>query len=429
MVVVACRQLVGIGDQPPGAGIEDAGVDTGSEASTCGGFAWVASGCTPCMEGACCAPMAACRGDAICASTMDCLARCPGNDDLCRSACAIRGDDVMAAVATCQATSCASDCNLECGGLFGLDLFWFAQGSGECQRCETSDPSCSAFATLSKNASFVANTLCLDNCRPYDQVCLFNCDSTDTVDWPEGGIALIQGAAGACAAACPTPSWTCLGSVGWPSATSPSVTARFKVSDYETGKGVPDVSVRACGQLDTECATALGTGTVDAGGVVTLTVVAPFGGYVELSAPGYVTGLWFSYPSRTASSLSSEPGNVPSVGLVSAKLFASFPATQTAGLGSILAIPLDCFGQPATGVSFASASLGSMAQAWYAVNDVPALGYTATQPGRLVAGGFFDVTPGIVSVSALESGTMFASVTVPVRENAITIVSPLVPTP
>jgi hypothetical protein len=75
MAVVACRQLVGITDNPP----------TDLTSTLCG-LPYGASLCASCVQANCCAESTTCAADPACAAFETCLGKCNGGPG-CRSQC------------------------------------------------------------------------------------------------------------------------------------------------------------------------------------------------------------------------------------------------------------------------------------------------------------------------------------------------------
>ena len=432
LAVVACRQLVGIGDQPPGAGSADAGnAETGSEAApACGGFAWAGGACGSCMENACCAEATACRGDVTCGPTFDCQATCAGDDDPCRSHCVTQPDTAMAALGSCQATSCSSECGLVCGGFFGLNRVAPGAAAKACTACYVAQ-SCPFATTCAQNESCLANEFCNEVCNPFDLICQGNCGYSIPVTLGADAGAGFGPANSACATTCQNgTNWSCVGSAVWPVATTSPITFQVEVYDAASHALLPGVTVRACDGSDADCLTPEATGTTDSNGLVTLTSQSvPFTGYLQAASSGYVTQLSYVYPPITEST---DPGVVVGVGLYPSSYIAEVGAankvTLDPSLGIIAAFPHDCSGVPAPGVSFSGTSLGSRAQAYYEVTNAPTIQATATSLPT-PEGGFINVAPGLVTLVASANGTPVATVAVQVQKNAITVLPNLVPTP
>ena len=81
VAVLACRQLVGIGDDPP-QGSPGTGTDAGAE----GGFTYGQGDCAACVATSCGAQAVMCAGTPSCAALEGCMSSC-GTDPRCRAEC------------------------------------------------------------------------------------------------------------------------------------------------------------------------------------------------------------------------------------------------------------------------------------------------------------------------------------------------------
>ena len=434
--VAACRQLVGIGDEPPGAGgvAVDASVDG---APTCGGFAWTGGTCEACMQSHCCPEQTACRGDAICLTNLDCLAMCAGGDDVCRSKCISLPDAVMAPVASCQARSCATECGLRCGGVIGWQPGLTEVPDSSCTSCIYSGAACAANLRYSENIDCMTQQFCTENCSRLDDICFDSCFASDAgraCNLGDAGLGVA--ALNACRQACLSgPDWSCVGLVTWPATTTPKVTYALRAVSYSTGASIAGIRGRTCQQSDVPCSNPQVTTTSDGGGKLVFTIGAGFNGYTELVGPadagdaGFAPELFFHYPPIVQSL---DPGWDYDVVLLPTDVFTNLAiaagTTIDTSLGVIYAEPMDCIGNPAPGVSFTASPLGS-ATPFYQVDGLPNGQAKATQLGPAVGGGFINLPPGFVTFVAHANGQVVATVTVDVRPNTLTYLKNLVPTP
>jgi hypothetical protein len=150
--VAACRQLVGIGNQPP---MDDAG-------PACG-IGYSGASCEECLEQSCCTEAKACSGDMGCSALEGCIGSClsPG-DPTCRAKCTSMVPSVDSTeydFAACMVGSCARQCSISCGGL--AEMFGPDAAAG-CQHClQYSDDSvCSEAAQCAADASCQAALRC-----------------------------------------------------------------------------------------------------------------------------------------------------------------------------------------------------------------------------------------------------------------------------
>jgi hypothetical protein len=437
--LVACRALVGIHDQPEGAGGSDGGARDGQAGDEhdagSGGIAWASPACASCVEGSCATPLAACLADTGCAQSFACLERCAGDDDMCRSTCFAQGDDTLAALLHCQALSCASDagCGLQCGGFLGVA----ETDTAACTACYVQWACNNAAWCATVSLACLGRQVCLDACNPLDWVCLGNCLASHEDDVPD---AQWQGnfpstvyaqCAGACEAG---PDWACVGHVTWPVAHTATVTLTVVVTDLESGSGLPGIQLRLCPNGDTDCATPLDGGTVTTGdgGAVTLTLPAAFAGYIEATGdPSYAPMLTYFYPPM-AESLNSL--QYQGIQLLSSNYVASLAAGVSVpldpSLGILVAESADCDGQQGVGVSFGGTPLGDAAVPYYLLDGIPTPPpeATATAPPSFL-GGIVNVQPGTVDFVASVDGGTVSRVSVSVRGGGVTWLRNLVPTP
>src|SRR5580693_3049208 len=123
--VIACRQLVGITDNPP----------TDLTSTLCG-LPYGTNACASCVNTNCCTESNTCAVDPICLPYESCLGVCKG-DPTCRSQCAVDQNAGMTpavpALSACIAANCPNECGLVCGGTSAyLSL---PDAAAACQTC------------------------------------------------------------------------------------------------------------------------------------------------------------------------------------------------------------------------------------------------------------------------------------------------------
>ena len=442
----ACRQIVGIGDEPPGAGV-------------CGAFPWAGDACHSCIQASCCAQATACRSEATCAAAFDCIAACAAGDERCRSKCVAYGDDAMAALGSCQSRSCTAACGLQCGG-WGLlpgPQFAHIEATSGCEGCLTT-MACDYLASCVADEGCLKSRFCGNACVPFDWDCQSNCGypypSTNLFGNGAGpgvpsNTQLLAGAQAdtPCAEPCQSGNdWSCVGSARWPKATS-DVTHRLRISEYPGGMAVAGATVSACALEDDYCVPdgggLLASSMTLSDGTVSLAIPESplsFSGYFELRNSAYATTLLFRpapAESSSSSAASYEPQALLSEGEVMA-LYGQIHVQYDQNLGSIAVIPADCEGIWAPGVTFdplAETGDGGCPDSAPDARDVPfyldANGYPQPQcnvretqrSGRIVGGGFASVPPGRVTITSHEpNGSTFNMSTVLVRTDTITVV-------
>ncbi len=296
-LAAACRQIVGIGDEPPtnltDAGTvkadagADAGGETGGEAGPACGIAYAPTSCEVCLESNCCRPAKACAGGTACSALEVCLGACAG-DVTCRATCVeehrVGADPLEIALGACLAGACAKPCGISCGG--------FAQGFGpdaaaSCESCITQND-CSLGTACGTDPACLSIAWCrLTN--PWGdryQACRASFLDAGHDAWT----ALDRGLLSACGTDCAMHrQWDCVGSSSMATLATSSSLVGSLVDGLDQSKPTADAAVTACSVLDPSCTSALSSGTTDADGSVTLALPAPVTG---TSVTGYfsITG-------------------------------------------------------------------------------------------------------------------------------------------
>jgi hypothetical protein len=387
--VLACGQLVGIEEDPP-------------TTLTCGSL--LAGDCQTCGVAQCCAELSACAASAPCRTLETCINACNG-DPACRAQCAsdhpIANDPTMAAVLTCLASSCESQCGPSCGWLADYVSPEAAPGCQSCivgQACQTvndclTNPACAA-ATVCTASSVTGDV---------NEACKAELFDGGTTTWNAMVVQLLNGK---CGTQCDLyQNWSCIGHVSWPRATTSSIMLTFHASDLSSTP-VPGLATKLCAVSDPACAAPLSTQTTDDAGVATVVAPIPNGpGYVgptgyltlESDAGAVIPELYFwSFPVSEPMVQFGDP-TVVTPDQADA-LAASFKVTLDTSLGDILAVALDCNFSHANGVQFALSAPdgGSMPPPFY-VGGVDA---TNKQEPAV----FFNVPPGWVTLTATPKG-------------------------
>jgi hypothetical protein len=286
---VACRQLVGIGDDPPGASEVDAGAETADS-----GIVFAGAACQACVDSNCNAELVACSGTQACTSLATCTGACHG-DPTCLAQCAndhpASADSLTPALDACVSAHCSSACGLTCGISSG-QLFApsFADACASCVvtnlctalgNCE-SDPVCQAFGWCQRSA------------RTFDTAGA--CGQSLDGGALDAAIAL-GNAAYPCLSACGYgETWTCVGQVTWPrDVTTNTLSLVLTVIDGIRGAPLAGVTAKICSP-DPACSAPSATDVTDINGMVTLNQSLPTGwinSYVDLSDGGIVPTLFF----------------------------------------------------------------------------------------------------------------------------------------
>jgi hypothetical protein len=424
VVIVACRQIVGIADDPPGAGA----------APVCGGLPWAEGECAACMLSSCCTEATKCASEPACASTFGCVARCAPGDEACRSKCVVRGDEAMAAVGACQSRACAPDCGLKCGGwglLAGPQLAHIESTPG-CESCLTST-ACNELANCVAHEACLAARFCNNACIQFDGQCVTGCgappiDLASPYAVDAGSVLSDQELLTYCAAECqPGTDWSCVGHAAWPSPRAPAITLRIRFEDAETTQPLKGVSGQACAYPDMACSPPIAQGTSGADGIVTFSDVpvqlSPFTGYFHFTLAGYLPTDVVVTPFLAESS-SASPAQVATLPMLTMldnqQLFIQAQIPYDPTLGTILIYPVDCEGIGAPGVSFNGTNLGPKAVPYYVVNGLPTTSVSATVAGPLQpTGGLANVTPGPVRIDAYVGGKIYGTVNARVSAGGI----------
>jgi hypothetical protein len=403
----ACRQLVGITDQPP-ADLVDSGIprpDAGVEAGPACGLGYTPASCETCLDSHCCGELRGCSGVAECKGFETCAGACKG-DPSCRAQCfqsyRPETDPKIAALESCLVTSCASECEIECGGAAELAT---PDAAATCQQCFTGQACQSAAACLG-NGGCATDVFCfLSSSTPDTQAtCMAPIDAG-----LDGAPAAFQVAAmNQCLEACGFDSnWSCLGRVEWPPPVKGGMTLQFSLYNVVMPQlPLPGVTAKLCEVQDTSCSHPGTTALSDSLGNVTLTV--PDGGvgnfyvgYIDLSGGGIAPELFFwSFPisqnvAQLGSILTATPDQITAV--ASSVYDGGWDAAAS---GVVTVVGLDCYLLGGAGLTFSIMPPAVPPTAFYVgVNgDNFQPGLTETTSAGI--GAFVNVPPGPVVVTA-----------------------------
>jgi hypothetical protein len=225
----------------------------------------------------------------------------------------------------------------------------------------------------------------------------------------------------------PDPTWACLGGVDWPTPTDVrKATVTIKVRDLITEEPMVGVTGRLCRKLDLTCSDPVTSDlAADQNGNLVVIVDVGFDGYVEMRAKDKMPGLYFFYPPVDGDR---EVSFVPLLNPAVLGQFAQLNGKQlVADRGHVLIGAYDCQKHPAEGLRFATTDGDGETTPFYVLEKLPKV--TATETDRSGRGGFINLRPGTVTVSAdLVDGRHVGSASVLVRSGTITYTS-LVPSP
>jgi len=268
-VLAACRQLVGIGDQPP------------ADAPVCG-IAYAGASCEACLEQSCCTEAKTCAGSMGFSSGLEqCLQSCssPG-DPTCRAKC-MSGlssvDEAENDFAACMASKCSGPCSITCGG---VAAFFGPDAAAGCQSClqDSLDSVCTTAAQCAGDADCQAALWCTQVGPFQDQyrACISAHPSGSTV---LSLLSDLQQPPGKCLSACALGSqWSCVGQVS-PVTDGVSADASFSFTDFVNQKQpTAGMRVQVCNPATPPTQCSGQWGTTDDAGVVSLTIPASAGG-------------------------------------------------------------------------------------------------------------------------------------------------------
>ena len=270
-LAAACRQLVGIGAEPPtdladaGAPASDAGADV--EAAPSSGLSFPPGPCNTCLQGECLPAAEACAQNPACAAFASCLGGC-GDDIACRGQCIndhpVGTGQQVPTLLTCLESHCQSDCQLACGGI---------------PTTVQVDAATSCYDCLSANACDAASACLTDLECESVLFCVFATHTIDTRqacdDGRDAGAALwatlLQDYSGSCSTQCDVgQNWYCVGRVTWPVTAAPQVATTVVVDEEPIGSAVPGVPVTACLVAEPTCDPPIASGITDSTGSVPL---------------------------------------------------------------------------------------------------------------------------------------------------------------
>jgi len=417
---VACRQLVGIGDDPPRA-----------DTSACG-LSYATSDCAACVASSCCSASSSCATDAVCAAYEGCLAACAG-DAACRARCELdhapgtRSD--VPALDACLAASCASACNLGCGAV--AESFTPPDAAPSCESCLVTN-ACDLERACAGSGECEQYVRCINACST------FGCQQSCGPD--AGVVAFAQLGAvisGSCANACEYGrNWLCVGHVSWPSPSGPTTRLTAIVTDLVGGHVEPGAVVQPCSAVDQTCESPFAdAATTDDAGAATFEIpqaaTIPNGFYLLVSPPAddggagaFVTTLSYLRSPLTEATKQVSAPVITQRDL--AGLYKDFGLDAGPGLGSVRGQVFDCNLRTAPGATVAvKTSNGVPVPVFYGVQ----LAETSTtdQQAFVEIG---NVPPGFVEITVTPpgGGAPSSKTTVISRAGAFTAVS-LLPTP
>jgi hypothetical protein len=351
--VVACRQLVGITDDPL----------TDLTSKVCG-LPYGTSACASCVQASCCAESTACAADPACVAYETCLGKCNG-DPGCRSQCIadnpVGTSSDVSALSACLASNCETACGLTCGAVAGYIAP--PEAGASCEACLQSNGACDPARACGSSVDCEAYVQCAHAFTTPDwiQACATQHDAGAALYARLGNLA-----AGPCATDCAYgQDWRCVGHVTWPTPVATTTTViQEAVHDGLTAAPLANAQALWCtegaetlpcdhpvGQCESNdagyCAAQVPTAQ---GNSTNLTGAEDF---QTLSAPGYLTSYGYGFEPVSQATLTLAPGLSLFLFTASetAALYASVGARpQVPGTGTVLAVVFDCQWHTAPGV-------------------------------------------------------------------------------
>ena len=296
-VVVACRQLVGIGDSPPmGAVVDSGAAEGGPDAGGCG-IVYAGTQCEACLESNCCPQATVCAGDTACTGLEGCLGACDGGDPACRAKCVdehrIGPDPFETQLAACLAANCVAPCGLPCGGL--ADTFGVDAAAG-CQAC-IQNSVCPASLACATQPGCQAVLWCVGTTYQIDReaACFANYQDAGF----DAALVLRGDLLTSCLDDCAIGNqWYCVGHLTLPQQTGQGTSLALNLYDTFYNTPVADAEVAVCSQNDPTCTPPIMSAVSGVDGGVTVTVPSNVGGsgptgYLLINGAGLIPELAF----------------------------------------------------------------------------------------------------------------------------------------
>jgi hypothetical protein len=326
----------------------------------------------------------------------------------------------------CLVAKCETECGLTCGALSQIAA---PDAAPSCEAClETSE--CATTEECALDLDCQSYLLCRQNCVTGD--CIGACAGPSGTDFFKSFWPLMY-----CQSACGVgDNWACVGHIQWQETSFLSLHLTVQLVDYNfmMGGAESGVTVSMCTGSDATCQRPVDREATDSQGYVTLTdpVIGDqnlgLDGFLDVSAADlYPTHFYWGFPLTAIHGLIAFPLPVVSQVDWSQTWNGLGPLAPDPALGVILAVPLDCFGSLAPGVTLAIAGSDAVPLYLSGANVINPSGTMAASNG---IGVFIDVPPGAIDVIATPAGFAHPSsrVSVSVQAGILTVVG-LAPTP
>jgi len=177
-------------------------------------------------------------------------------------------------------------------------------------------------------------------------------------------------------------------------------------------------TVSLCRKLDVGCSNPVSTRIVDSAAGATFSVDAAFSGYLQVTADGYVSSLYFFNPPVDRDLTTAM---IPiATQATYATLMSAIGLSPSGDRGTVVLEAWDCAGKPAAGVSFSSSNVDAQTKIYYLAGGLPSVSATATDSWGY--GGMGNIPAGAVIVNAhlASPSATLSTVSIIVRPMSIT---------
>lgn len=217
---------------------------------------------------------------------------------------------------------------------------------------------------------------------------------------------------------CQPTAWVCVDQLE-PLPANQDFEATIQLFDLLGNKPITDATVRLCQKLDPQCSAPVETLTPDEDGIVSTTVKTSFRGYFDVDAAGYRPTLYFIDTSSIRFPSTSPPTVTIFTPEASDALNKAITPTIDPEAGFVSVAMFDCDNARAAGVHF-DITPDEGVNPFYAIES--AVSGTATETDVTGSGGFINVPPGSVTLTATQASTglVLATEITSVRKGTVT---------